>query len=108
MAAPKKPQDHQPKSEKPKVERIDGGWNITHKGITVTVSEDAFGDYELFEDIARAETTEPIRMPSAVRRLFGDDTQKVLDGLRGENGRVSITDVWPFVKDVLEAISGNF
>lgn len=107
MTAPRKPADHLPKAEKPKVEKIDGDFHVTHKGVTVTVATDALDDFELLDDIGAVENGNAARLPALLRRLIGPDYKPVLDALRGESGRVKIEDAAQYVGDLLGAISPN-
>ena len=122
-AAAKAPQDHKPKTEKPKVELVeidvDNGDGKTRKakahrvalrGIVVTVPTDALDDFEVLDDIrAVQDTDDASRLPALLRRLVGDvDYRRVMDALRGSNGRVSVQDGSQFVLDLFEAVGqGN-
>lgn len=107
-AAAKKPADHQPKTVKPKVVLIEGGREITHRGITVTVRDEAMDDFELLDDLAEAGSN-MVRMPSLLRRLIGNDGyQAVMDGLRDKDtGRVTLEAASTFVNDIFEAFNPN-
>lgn len=110
MNQPKKPQDHLPKTETPKVETVDGGRAVTLRGIRVIVPDEAIDDFELLEDMARMgqEKARQGLFPSVLRRLIGDDGFKdVMTGLRGDNGRVAIADGMGFIKDLLAALNPN-
>ena len=97
-----KPQDH-----KPKVETKDGKSTVTIKGITVSVEKDALDDFELLDDLAKMQDGEGARIASVAHRLFGDEFKTVMNGLRGENGRVSVTAASEFISELLSAISPN-
>lgn len=99
MAATK-PADH-----KPKVETKDGKSTVTIKGITVSVEKDALDDFELLDDLAKMQDGDGARIASVAHRLFGDEFKTVMDGLRGENGRVSVTAASEFISELLAAIS---
>lgn len=110
MSAPKKPQDHLEKAEKPKVEPVDGGRKVTLGGLTVTVMDDALDDFELLEDLGEIQLDgkkQAGRLPRILRQLIGDDYQTVMDGLRGENGRVSVGKASEWIKALFEAINPN-
>ncbi|WP_336630001.1 MULTISPECIES: hypothetical protein [unclassified Microbacterium] len=117
----KAPQDRQPKAEKPKVDTVeitigDGDAKRTVKarrvairGIVVTVPEENLDDFEVLDDMrALQDNQDPSRMPSLLRRLIGDDFRRVLDALRGENGRVSVEDGTKFVWDLIQALNPNY
>lgn len=95
----KQPQDRKPKD--------DGTLTATVRGVTVTVSKDAFDDFELLDDLNALENGSPQRLPSVLRRLVGDQWGKVMDGLRGDNGRVSAEDGAGFVGELMEVLNPN-
>lgn len=111
MTEPKKPQDHQPKTVKPKIENIEGGRKITLKGVTVIVLDEALDDFELVEELSRVQfgaKEDTGRMPLILRRLVGDDGYKtVMDGLRGESGRVSVRAGFEFIQELFGALNPN-
>lgn len=94
------PQDH-----KQKVSTKDGVSTVTIKGVTVSVDKDALDDFELLDDLAKMQDGDGARIASVAHRLFGDDFKKVMDGLRGENGRVSVETASEFISELLAAIS---
>lgn len=102
MATTKKPQDH-----KPKVETIDGVSTVTIQGITVHVAKDALDDFELLDDLSQFQEGDGSKLSAVAHRLFGDDFKVVMDGLRGENGRVAIESATEFIKETLEALAPN-
>lgn len=107
MTAPRKPADHLPKAENPKVEKVDGAFHVTHKGVTVTVAIDALDDFELLDDIGAVEGGNAARLPSLLRRLIGEDYKPVLDAIRGDSGRVKIEDASAYIGNLLGAIAPN-
>ncbi|MGX9349168.1 hypothetical protein [Microbacterium sp. KNMS] len=113
MAAPKKPQDRKPKDEpKPRVEEMDAGWRVTHRGITVTVPREALDDFELLDDLAELQKDPKRgtpRVPSMLRRLAGTDGfRAVTDGLRDkETGRVPASTAVRFVFEVFQSLNSG-
>jgi hypothetical protein len=111
MTAPKKPQDHLPKVEKPTVETVAGGRKVTIKGVTIVVPDEALDDFELVDELSRVQfgaKEERGRMPLILRRLVGDDGyQTVMDGLRGENGRVPVQAGIEFIQELFGALNPN-
>lgn len=99
MTEPKKPQDRKPKK--------DAGKTVTVRGVTVTVPPEALDDFELFDDLSEAQNGNSMRIVPAFKRLFGDDYKRILDELRGENGRVPITGVMPWLMDLFKALAPN-
>lgn len=111
MTAPKKPQDHQEKTVKPKIETVDGGRKVTLRGVTVTVPDEALDDFELVEELSRVQfgsKEDKGRMPSILRRLIGDDGYAtVMNGLRAENGRVPVQAGFEFIQELFGALNPN-
>lgn len=121
------PQDRQPKTEKPKVDTVEidihtgesaeNGKPTTRKvkarrvairGIVVTVPEENLDDFEVLDDMrALNDNQDASRMPALLRRLVGDDFRRVLDALRGENGRVSVEDGSNYVLELIRALNPN-
>ena len=99
----KQPEDHKPKAEDDDTPKE---LHVTVRGIELTVMSDALDDFELLDDLNELEQNEnPGRLPSILRRLVGDQWKKVVDNLRGENGRVSVEEGAKFVGEVLEALN---
>lgn len=96
-----------PQDRKPKVESVDGVSTVTIKGVTVRVEKDALDDFELLDDLARMQEGDGARISSVAHRLFGDDFKNVMDGLRGENGRVSVESASEFISELLAAVAPN-
>lgn len=111
MSAPKKPQDHLEKVEKPKVVAVDGGKEVTLHGITVTVADEALDDFELLDSLSRVQFGEKEdrgRLLPIFRQLVGEDGYTaVMDGLRGENGRVPVKAGFDFIQELLGALNPN-
>lgn len=108
--ATKRPQDHQPKTVSPKVEKADGGKNVTLRGISVFVADDALNDFELLDDLAQIQTAEgSARMPGMLRRLVGEDGYlAVMTGLRNKDtGRVPVDLAAEFIAEIFAAIAPN-
>lgn len=61
----------------------------TKSGFNYHIDENLLQDYELLEAIAETEKN-PIFITTVVRMLLGDDTDKLKDHVRDENGHVSI------------------
>ncbi|MDF2992090.1 MAG: hypothetical protein K0S37_2604 [Microbacterium sp.] len=130
-AGAKAPTDHQPKTIKPKIEKIeidlpDGlddddepkfrkvpGRRVSMptalgKTVDVDVADEALDDFEVLDDIrAVQDQNDASRLPSLLRRLVGDQYRTVLDELRGANGRVSTSDGAQFVLDLFQALNPN-
>lgn len=120
------PQDHQPKTETPKVEKVevdlpDGvdendepkfrtvpARRTTVSGITVTVTDEALDDFELLDDFRGLGDSDPSRLPSVLRRMVGDDYKRIMNELRDPvTGRVSASAGTQFVFDVVKAFNPN-
>lgn len=61
----------------------------TKSGFNYHIDENILQDYELLEAIAETERN-PIFITKVVRMLLGDDTDKLKEHVRDENGHVSI------------------
>ena len=61
----------------------------TKSGFNYHIDENILQDYELLEAIAETEKN-PIFITKVVRMLLGDDTDKLKEHVRDENGHVSI------------------
>ena len=61
----------------------------TKSGFNYHINENVLQDYELLEAIAETEKN-PIFITKVVRMLLGDDTDKLKEHVRDENGHVSI------------------
>ena len=112
MVEPKKPQDRKPKTETAKAVKVDGGWEVTHQGITISVPLEALDDFELLDDLAelqRDPKRAAVRVPSMLRRLAGDDGYRaVTDGLRdASTGRVTASEAVRFTFEVFGALNPN-
>lgn len=107
--ARKAPSDHLPKAEKPKVEKVEGGRNVTLSGVTVHVPDEALDDFELLDDLRAVDVEKKAsRFPALLRRLVGDDYPKVMEALRDStSGRVPIEAGARFIKDLFGALNPN-
>lgn len=131
------PQDHQTKTEKPKVEKItielpefdddgkprtdDDGTPVTRTvpgnlvtmktatgTVDVEVPDEALDDFEVLDDIrAVQDDNDASRLPSLLRRLVGDQYREVLKALRGPNGRVPVEAGTSFVMGLFGALAPN-
>jgi len=110
MSNPKKPQDHLPKQEKPVVESVEGGKQVTLHGVVVTVPDEALDDFELLEDLGKIQADKKYTglLPSILRRLVGDEGyETVMSGLRNEKGRVPVQSGIDFILALFQALNPN-
>ena len=64
------------------------------KGPSCEIDEAAINDMELLEDLEELDQGNPLRVPSALRRLLGEQGKRALyDHLRTESGRVPVDKV---------------
>lgn len=106
--APAKPQDHKAKVEKPRSKKVDGGYDVTFKGLTVFVARDSLDDFELLDELRQVQDGDPSLLPSILRRLVGKAYKDVLESLRDpESGRVSGEAGGKYVMDLFEVIGGG-
>lgn len=81
-----------------------GKKTLTVQGIKVRISPEVVDDWELVDAIAFAEE-KPIPLVRAVHKVFGDDFETVMDGLRGEDGRVPTEKIKNFLEDLFQALA---
>lgn len=68
----------------------------------------AYDDFELLDDIARAMQGDGTRYPAIMRRITEPaETQRILNALRDENGRISTGIGIEFVTALLKAANPN-
>lgn len=102
----KKPQDRKQAVEKPSPKP--GVRVVEVQGITVEVVDAALDDFELMEDFSAIQSGETHRMPSAMRRMFGADYERILSKLRDpKTGRVSVSDAARFFAEVFQELAPN-
>lgn len=109
---PKAPADHKPKGEKPKVVRTAEGAQVTLRGITVTILNEAFDDWELLEALGELDKDKPASvavLPGLLKRaLAPGDNARVLDLLRDKTtGRVPLVAGVEFVLELFRAVNPN-
>jgi len=120
----KQPEDRKPKAEdaeQTEVQRIaeraeaaiavheDGETRITLDGVTISVPDDARDDFELLAAIAQMDDAHArgsdkvlVYFPEVLRRLTGEaGWRTVMNGLRGDNGRVKVERAVDFLNTVL-------
>ena len=109
---PKEPQDHLPKTVKPKTTKSADGFTVEHKGITLTIGTDALDDFELLRDLGKMQDrsvpdgVKVSLMPAVFERLVGpDQTQTVLNTLREPSGRVRIQPAMEFLFDIFGSLN---
>jgi hypothetical protein len=80
---------------------------VTVRGVEYVIPEDARDDFELLDDLGRADEGDTSRFPSILRRLLGPaQTRVALDSLRdSETGRVSVEAGTDFVLDLFRALN---
>jgi hypothetical protein len=111
-ATAKKPADRKPKApakSDPAVKKVGDVVEVTHLGVTVTISPDALNDYELFIDMNSGNVA---LLPSILHRLFGEEKHReVIEALRDpETKRVRLEgdgSVSEFIGDIFGAINPN-
>jgi hypothetical protein len=115
----KQPTDRKPKDDKPKVDTVEievgegkdkrtiPARRVAIRGVVVTVPDEAVNDFEVLDDIrAVQDQDDASRLPALLRRLVGDaDYRRVMDALRGANGRVAIDVGSEFVLELFQALN---
>jgi len=74
----------------------------TTSGFNYHIDENILQDYELLEAIAETEKN-PIFITKVVRMLLGDDTDRLKEHVRDENGHVSIEKMNVEITEIFEA-----
>ena len=103
-AAAKKPTDRQPKATN------DTTITVTVGGQEWTVEKEALDDFELLEDLNRAETDQdPMVFPSIFNRLVGEGGwDRAKEACRDEkSGRVRLSGVSTLLGELLGALDPN-
>lgn len=124
-ASAKQPQDRKPKAEQTEEQRIaaraeaavvvreDGLTRITLDGFTIEVPDDANDDFELLAAIAQLDDAHArgsvsgmlVHFPEVLRRLAGEGGWRtVMNGLRGESGRVRVEPAVDYLNTVLHIL----
>jgi hypothetical protein len=97
------------RAEAATVAHEDDGIRITLDGVTIFVPDDARDDFELLAAIAQMDDAHArgsdkvlVYFPEVLRRLTGEaGWRTVMNGLRGENGRVKVERAVDFLNTVL-------
>lgn len=72
----------------------------TTSGFSYEIEKDSLDDYELFELIASGDFTV---VPKVIERILGEEQKnRLLEHLRGENGRVKMTDMEKALFDIFQ------
>lgn len=74
----------------------------TKSGFNYHIDENVLQDYELLEAIAETEKN-PIFITKVVRMLLGEDTDKLKEHVRDENGHVSIEKMNVEITEIFQA-----
>lgn len=82
---------------------------VTVRGVEYVIPEGARDDFELLDDLGRADEGDTSRFPAILRRLLGPvQTRIALDSLRDpETGRVSVDAGTDFVLELFRALNPN-
>lgn len=77
----------------------------TPKGFAFEVDADRLDDYELFEELAEAESN-PMLGPSILKKILGEEQKnRLVDFCRGENGMAKIADVTAEMSAIFQGIN---
>ncbi len=77
-------------------------------GFELELDEAALDDAELLEDFAAMDSGNAYAMPSAVKRLLGEENKKKLyDHLRNDKGRVSTTAVGVAISELMQSMKAG-
>lgn len=97
-----------PEDRRPKAEESDD-LKVTCRGQEWTIAKDALDDWELMDDLGRADAGNPAFMASALRRLLGpQQTVAAMNLLRDKKtGRVSLESGGEFAQELFLALNPN-
>lgn len=73
-------------------------------GVSAKADPAALDDYDLFESISSAGMTSAGSLIAVGKALFGDGWDDVVNGLRDENGKLTLTRVGEFLDAATEQI----
>ncbi|MCL2606669.1 MAG: hypothetical protein FWD93_05260 [Coriobacteriia bacterium] len=104
MASPEEGAHAQAAQSMPSSKRL---VTITSHGITVQVDQDTFNDLELFDMIDEIQSGNVFKMPKLLQRIFDDQYEAVLDGLRAESGIATAEVASEFLVEVLQQAVPN-
>lgn len=80
----------------------------TSSGFCCVIDEDALNDMELLEDLEALDQGNPLRVPSALHRLLGDDGKKAIyDHVRTDDGRVPVDRVSTELAEIFGALKSK-
>lgn len=107
--------DHKPKAKKSGKKKaatakaIAKGESIEveHNGKVWTIDGAALNDFELLEDLDAVDSGNYGRLPKVLRRMLGDEYQKLLDTLRDDKGIVRVEDGAEFFYAVIRQGNPN-
>jgi len=80
---------------------------ISSHGITLQINQQTVNDLEVLDLLDDILSGNVFRMPKLMRRIFGDQHEVVMDGLRNDEGIVSADTASEFLVEVLEQINPN-
>lgn len=78
----------------------------TPSGFVCEIDEAAIGDYELLR-ACREVKTDASAVVDVVSMLLGDEEPRLMDHLRGEDGRVTVEAVNAEIMEILEALKSK-
>ena len=84
---------------------------LTHEGLeplVLQIDPDIRDDVELFEALCDLDDKNYLALARIVKRLLGDEQKSALyDWLRGENGRVRLTDVSAAIAEIFAQLGDS-
>ena len=96
-------------TEKPihKAEKESELFTVSSHGVTAEVELEKFDDLELFDMIDDVDSGNPFKMAKIMRRIFGKQHKKVLNGLRSKKGIVPASVASEFLIEVIGQVAPN-
>lgn len=78
--------------------------NVTVDGLSLRIPKDAFDDMEVADLLGEMEDGNIFAFPKLAKRIFGDEYKKVIEHLKGKDGRTKVSDACDFFNKTMKAI----
>lgn len=100
------------KTKEEKIETIraaegDEKIDVEVMGITVSVSSNAFDDFDIIEDFGKLQDGNIFVFPKLVRHLFRDDFARIRKHLEDGEGKLTVTKATEFFTGVIQAVEAK-
>lgn len=80
----------------------------TNSGFEIEIDENRIDDMEFFEDITEIDQGNFMKLPSVIKRLFGEEGKaRLYDHIRTEDGRVPVLALSDELTDVFQQLKSK-